>query len=93
MNEAIQQARLKNKMKNPAIALVLGLVIPGAAQMYAGNVMWGIINLVIATVCMLTVIASPISFIIWLVSIYLGYKGTVAYNDAVLDTVEAAVSK
>lgn len=89
MSDTIQQARLQNTMKNPIVALALGFFIPGAAQMYAGNVLWGVINLVLVIVFAITVIASPLSFIIWLVSMFLGYKGTKAFNDKVLDKAES----
>ncbi|WP_135456967.1 hypothetical protein [Vibrio echinoideorum] len=92
MNDAIQQARIQNKMKNPMIALLLGFVIPGGAQMYAGSVMWGVVNLILIVVCAITVIASPVSFILWIVSLFLGYKGTKAYNDSVLDKAESSES-
>lgn len=89
MNDTIQQARLQNTMKNPIVALVLGFFIPGAGQMYAGNVLWGVINLVLIIVFAITVIASPLSFIIWIVSMFLGYKGAKAFNDKVLDKAES----
>ncbi|MFA0540488.1 hypothetical protein FCV55_09035 [Vibrio sp. F13] len=89
MNDSIKEARLKNNMKNPIVALALGFFIPGAGQMYAGSVMWGIINLIIAFVCAITVIASPISFIIWAVALFMGYKGTKEFNNKVLDTAES----
>ncbi len=90
MNDAIKQARLQNEMKNPVIALVLGFIIPGAAQIYAGSVMWGIINLVLTIVLAITIIASPVAFIIWLTSMFLGYKGTKEFNNKILDNAEEA---
>jgi len=92
MSDAIQQARLQNKLKNPLIALALGLIIPGAGQMYAGSVMWGVINLIIIIVCAISVIASPISFILWLVALFYGYSGAKAFNDQVLDSAEVNAS-
>ncbi|GAK83089.1 TM2 domain containing protein [Vibrio ponticus] len=89
MNDTIKQARLQNKMKNPVVALVLGFVIPGAGQMYAGSVMWGVINLLLIIVCAITVIASPVAFILYLVSLFFGYKGCVKYNEKLLDAEEA----
>ena len=89
MSDAIQQARLQNTMKNPIVALALGFFIPGAAQMYAGNVMWGVINLILVIAFVITVIASPVAFIIWLVSMFLGYKGAKEFNDKVLDKAES----
>ncbi|MGS0827017.1 hypothetical protein ACVBIO_14495 [Shewanella sp. 0m-8] len=89
MNDNIQQARLQNNMKNPIVALILGFFIPGAGQMYAGSVMWGVINLILIIICAITIVASPVSFILWLVSLFLGYKGTKQFNDRVLDNAEA----
>lgn len=77
-------------MKNPVVALALGFFIPGAAQMYAGSVLWGVINLVIIVVCAITVIASPVSFVLWLVSMFMGYKGTKKFNDNLLSAAEAS---
>ncbi|AOW77117.1 hypothetical protein A3Q34_09765 [Colwellia sp. PAMC 20917] len=88
MSDVIQQARLQNTMKNPIVALVLGFFIPGAGQMYAGNVMWGVINLILVIVLAVTIIASPLAFIIWLVSMFLGYKGVKSFNVKVLDNAE-----
>tara|TARA_R110000737_G_scaffold294031_1_gene300599 strand:- start:639 stop:914 length:276 start_codon:yes stop_codon:yes gene_type:complete len=88
MNDVIQQARLQNQLKNPIVALALGFFIPGAAQMYAGKVMWGVINLILVIVFAITIIASPIAFILWLVSMFLGYKGAKSFNDKVLDNAE-----
>ncbi|KZY36941.1 MULTISPECIES: hypothetical protein [unclassified Oleiphilus] len=90
MNDTIQQARLQNQMKNPIVALALGFFIPGAGQMYAGSMMWGVINLILIVVLAVTVIASPVAFILWLVSLFLGYKGTKQFNDKVLDGAEAS---
>ena len=90
MNDAIEQARLQNDMKNPVVALALGFFIPGAAQMYSGSVMWGVINLILIVILAITIIASPLAFIIWLVSMFLGYKGTKAFNTTVLDKAGAA---
>ena len=92
MNDTtIAQARLQNKMKNPIVALALGFIIPGAAQMYAGKVMWGVINCILAIIFAITVVGAPIAFIIWAVSMVLGYKGTIAYNEIVIDKAEAKI--
>ncbi|KDM90355.1 hypothetical protein [Photobacterium galatheae] len=90
MNDSIKMAKLNNQMKNPVVALALGFFIPGAAQMYAGSVLWGVINLVIIVVCAITVIASPVSFVLWLVSMFMGYKGTKKFNDNLLSAAEAS---
>lgn len=92
MSDAIKQARLQNQLKNPVVALALGFFIPGAGQMYAGNVMWGVINLILCIICAVSVIASPVALIIWIVSLVLGYKGAKAYNDNMLDQAEVAES-
>ncbi|HIF9176364.1 TPA: hypothetical protein ACX6QN_001133 [Photobacterium damselae] len=91
MSDTINQARLNNKMKNPIVALVLGFCIPGAGQMYAGSVLWGCINLLLVVVCFISVLASPVALILWLVSLFLGYKGAVKYNDKLLDVEEAKI--
>lgn len=89
MSDAIETARLQNKMKNPIVALILGFIIPGAGQMYAGSVLWGVINLILCIVFAITVIASPLAFVVWLVSLVLGYKGTKGHNDKMLNEAEA----
>jgi TM2 domain-containing membrane protein YozV len=89
MSDTIQQARLQNTMKNPIVALALGFFIPGAAQMYAGSVLWGAINLILVIVLAITVIASPLAFIIWLVSMFIGYKNAKAFNEKILDNAES----
>ncbi|MBA6363604.1 hypothetical protein H4J56_19310 [Colwellia sp. BRX8-4] len=91
MSDTIQQARLQNKMKNPIVALALGFFIPGAAQMYSGSIMWGVINLILVIIFAITIIASPLAFIIWLVSMFLGYKGAKTFNDKVLDKAESVM--
>lgn len=89
MNDTIRQARLQNDMKNPVVAIVLGFLIPGTGQMYAGSVMWGVINLVLMIVLTITVIGFPLACIIYIASIFLGYKGTTKFNDKILDNAEA----
>ncbi|WP_022943297.1 hypothetical protein [Psychromonas hadalis] len=85
MNDAIETARLQNSLKNPIVALALGFFIPGAGQMYAGSVMWGTIALIATIVCFITIIASPLAFIICLVSLFFGYSCTKKVNDRVLE--------
>ncbi len=89
MTSATEIARIQNQLKNPIAALALGFFIPGAAQMYAGSVGWGIFNLILVIVFAVTVIASPLAFVVWLVSMFMGYKATKAYNEAYLDKIEA----
>ena len=90
MNDAIETARLQNNLKNPIVALALGFFIPGAGQMYAGSVMWGVLALIVTIVCAITVILSPISFIIWIVSLIFGYKGTKKANEQFLNEASKA---
>lgn len=85
MNDAIETARLQNSLKNPIVALALGFFIPGAGQMYAGSVMWGAISLLLTIVLAITIIASPLAFVIWLVSLFFGYSGTKKSNDRILE--------
>ena len=87
--DAIQQARLQNKLKVPSVAILLGLIIPGAGQIYAGSVIWGVANLMLTIIFGITIVASPISFFIWFLSMFFGYKAAKAYNETVLDEVEA----
>lgn len=87
MNDSIEMARLQNKLKNPIVALVLGFLIPGGGQMYAGSVGWGVIVLIATIAFMITIVASPIGFIIWLISLYCGYSATKKANDIILDSV------
>ncbi|MGB2738939.1 MAG: hypothetical protein WBC60_00110 [Cognaticolwellia sp.] len=85
MNDAIEVARLQNSLKNPIVALVLGFFIPGAGQIYAGSVFFGIVSLVLTIVLAISIIASPIAFIIWLVSLFLGYSATKKANNKILE--------
>ena len=85
MNDTIKNARLQNNLKNPIVALVIGFFIPGAGQMYAGSVFWGIVSLILTIVLCITVIGAPIAFIIWLVSMFFGYSGVTKSNNKILD--------
>ena len=89
MSDLIEQARLENDMKNPIVALALGFFIPGASQMYAGSMMWGIINLILIIVFAVTIVASPVAFILWIVSMFMGYSGVKKFNVRVLDKAES----
>ncbi|MFT5806549.1 MAG: TM2 domain-containing membrane protein YozV [Moritella dasanensis] len=89
MNDVIEAARLQNSLKNPIVALALGFFIPGAGQMYAGSVMWGSFALITTLVLAITIVASPLAFVVWLVSLFYGYSGTKKMNDKLL----AAASK
>uniref|UniRef100_Q0HW90 TM2 domain containing protein n=1 Tax=Shewanella sp. (strain MR-7) TaxID=60481 RepID=Q0HW90_SHESR len=92
MNDAIKLARLQNEMKNSTTALVLGFLIPGAGQMYAGSVGFGIINFVLIVVLAVTIVASPIAFILYVLSMYWGYKGVLAFNNEVIRKAESQES-
>lgn len=85
MNDVIETARLQNSLKNPIVALALGFFIPGAGQMYAGSVLWGTIALILTVVLAITIVASPIAFVIWLVSLFFGYSGTKKSNEIFLE--------
>ena len=90
MNDVIETARLQNSLKNPIVALALGFFIPGAGQMYAGSVMWGSIALVFTIVCAISIIASPLAFVMWIVSLFYGYSGTKKANDKLLEAAGKA---
>ncbi|TVP16344.1 hypothetical protein [Shewanella sp. KCT] len=89
MNDAIKLAKLQNEMKNPTTSLVLGFLIPGAGQMYAGSVVFGIINFILILVLAITIVASPIAFILYALSMYWGYKGTIVFNNEVIRKAES----
>lgn len=87
MNDVIEAARLQNSLKNPVVALVLGFLIPGAGQMYAGSVGWGVVALIATIICAVSIVASPVAFIIWLVSLFFGYSGCKKANEQLLTEV------
>ncbi|MCL1046853.1 hypothetical protein L2737_16210 [Shewanella electrodiphila] len=90
MNDVIEAARLQNNLKNPIVALVLGFFIPGAGQMYAGSIMWGVISLILTIVLAITIVASPLAFVVWLVSMFCGYSGTKKVNEKILQAASDA---
>ena len=75
-------------MKSPVLALVLGFVIPGASQMYAGSMFFGIVNLILVAGFAITIVASPVAFIIWLLSMFMGYRKVRKFNSKILDKAE-----
>jgi len=75
---APQPVVVQNK-KEPILAAILSLVIPGVGQMYVGNVKKGVIFLILAMV--LYFIFWPIGLIFALYAIYDAYKMATIYNE------------
>ncbi len=67
--------------KNPVLAAILSLVIVGVGQIYNGQIVKGIILLVVTVIFGLTGIGLIISFIIWVFAIYDAYNTAQRINN------------
>lgn len=60
--------------KDPGIAAVASLIIPGAGQIYNGQILKGIITGVVTIVSAITVVGLVVAIPLWIYLVYDGYK-------------------
>lgn len=70
-----------NNEKNPTLALILSFLISGLGQIYNGNVLKGIILLILVYFLILTIIGAIFGVILWVYGMYDAYTTAKRINE------------